>query len=257
MGKYTQSYRILSIEGIKKAFYKEMEENGYFVLYGLAGSIPFKRVNVLGFVTNTYIAPDEKYGFFVIDDGSDEIIVKVFKDINFIKDLKKGDLVMVLGRVSKYNEEPQIIMDRMSKIDDFNRIISRLLEINKVKDMFDRISQEIKEMEGQEKDAIVANLYEKYNLSVNELAMLVYGDEEMPVEIQEDQSKKEEGIDLKEIKAEIVQVLREKDTGEGVSYEEVISSLSYPQQLIEDAIVELLTEGSCYEPRPGLLKILE
>lgn len=63
-----------------------------------------------------------------------------------------------------------------------------------------------------------------------------------------------EPLELKEV---IFSILSELDKGDGASYEEVINTgeqRGLTEQMIEEALKELMNEGRCYEPRIGILK---
>ena len=238
------SYRIVSIGDIKKAICREMDERGYPTLYCLSPfSVPFSRVHVLGFVVNTYMREDEKYGFLVIDDGTEEIRVKMFSDAHVIRSISKGSLVDIAGRVREYEGERYIVPDKIKVVEDINILALRKLEIIRLREKFKRIKEMIKGMIDEEK----RNALEKeFLLTKNDIELLIREEEQ-----------KEQHQDLGVIKKEILDYLREKDKGEGVEYVEIIKVLSYPEDVVEKAIGELMAEGTCYEPKAGRMKILD
>ena len=87
------------------------------------------RVNILGNIIEFFV--QDNYGSMTIDDGSAQVRLKVWnEDIDLIKDKQIGDFVMVVGRLSDFNNEryvrPEIIRNM-----NFDWALLRRLELNK------------------------------------------------------------------------------------------------------------------------------
>jgi RPA family protein len=64
------------------------------------------RVNLIATVIDKFVSEDGNYGTLVIDDGSDAIRVKVFRDaVKLVTNVEKGDRVLVIGKVREYGGE--------------------------------------------------------------------------------------------------------------------------------------------------------
>lgn len=135
------------------------------------------RVNIVGNIVDKYISEGEKkYAFFTLDDGSGQIKLKIFgDDMNKFKELNQGQTVLVIGRVSNWNNETYIQPEIM-KEQDPKYLLVRKLEIEKSKPketsspqreqimaIKDKILDQIKNAEaegGIEVDSIIMNLRE-------------------------------------------------------------------------------------------------
>ena len=97
-----------------------------FIKYG---KLEVNRAWILGSIVAKFVSEDRKYGFFVIDDGTETIRVRSFEDsLPLIEKTTVGDIVDVTGRLRKYNEELYVIPESVQKIDDPNWIILRSLK---------------------------------------------------------------------------------------------------------------------------------
>jgi len=86
------------------------------------------RVNVLGNIIDTSV--QDNYGSMTIDDGSAQIRLKVWNDdVELMKEKQVGDFVMIIGRLSDFNNEryvrPEIIRNM-----SFDWALLRNLELN-------------------------------------------------------------------------------------------------------------------------------
>lgn len=120
---------------------------------GEADSIQFQnlkisRTNVMGTVVQAFVSQNENYMAFTIDDGTETIRCKIWRNddnsrtMDFVKNLTVGTIVDIVGRIREYNEEKYINPETIVKIDDFNAEIARKLEITKFKKNIDKIKQE-------------------------------------------------------------------------------------------------------------------
>ena len=87
------------------------------------------RVNILGNIIETSV--QENYGSMTIDDGSAQVRLKVWNDdVELIKNKQIGDFVLVVGRLSDFNNEryvrPEIVRNMT-----FDWALLRRLELNK------------------------------------------------------------------------------------------------------------------------------
>src|SRR3989344_1806055 len=74
--------------------------------YVLVGSSKISRVNVVASVVDIYQNVEKLFSSVTLDDGSSTMRVKAFKnDVKLINHLKVGDIVNVVGRVRKFNDE--------------------------------------------------------------------------------------------------------------------------------------------------------
>ncbi len=88
------------------------------------------RARIMGTVVAKYISEDEKYGSITIDDGSDTISVKAFRnEVKLIKKIEEGDIVDVVGKVKEYNGEKYITAECIATIEDPNWELVRKLEL--------------------------------------------------------------------------------------------------------------------------------
>jgi hypothetical protein len=59
----------------------------------------------------------------------------------------------------------------------------------------------------------------------------------------------------KDYKPLIIEKIKELDKGKGVELAKLTEELDIPIEALSDAINELLEDGICYEPYPGLIKL--
>jgi hypothetical protein len=113
------------------------------------------------------------------------------------------------------------------------------------------------EKDWQEKMKIVFE-YQKQSSDLEELKGLVkanLGISEDAVEtiLSSVEEKAEEDSKDKE---KILELIEKLDKGEGCDYAELLASTGMPEDVVDSIINELLTDGDCFEPRPGKIKKL-
>ena len=75
------------------------------------------RVNIIANVVNKY--DSEGYSYVDLDDGSGMIRAKLWsEDVKFIKNVEVGNLVLVVGRSKKFNEEIYLIPEIIKVLDN-------------------------------------------------------------------------------------------------------------------------------------------
>jgi len=108
---------------------KFIEENGKrsFVTYDGRN---VSRVRVLATVVRKFVNEDKSYGFLVLDDGTETIRAKAWReDVTLIEKCNEGDIVDIFGRVREFGEEIYIVPEIIVRVDDPNWEILRELEI--------------------------------------------------------------------------------------------------------------------------------
>lgn len=87
-------------------------------------------VRVTGRVVAIFLNEDETFGSITLDDETSTIRAKFFSsNIGEMKSIKMGDLVEVMGRVKKYQDEVHLICDSFAVFEDVNYEFLRKLEL--------------------------------------------------------------------------------------------------------------------------------
>ncbi len=112
---------------------KPMMDGDRFLFLEL-GNKKIVRVNIIGNIVEKYESEgDKKYSFFTLDDGSGQIVLKVFgDDVEKFKYIIQGQTVLVIGVLRNWNKEtyisPEIIREQDPKY-----LLVRKMEIEKEK----------------------------------------------------------------------------------------------------------------------------
>ncbi len=93
------------------------------------GEVKVIRVNVVGTIVSKYLSEDGKFAVLTIDDGTDTIGVREFNEIQFADKFEVGDIVRVIGRLRKYEDEIYITPEIIKKVDPNFEIMQKLEEI--------------------------------------------------------------------------------------------------------------------------------
>lgn len=211
------------------------------------------RVHVLATAINTYVSDDEKYAFVVLDDATAMIRVKIFQDTKPVQKIKKGDLVDIIGRIRQYNSEIHISPEIVKILSDPNSETLRKIEIVQIL-MKQRSKNELvlaeakkhKDIEDLKKD------FQNQDIKAEDVETVLNAES-----IKEEKNEKESvETDMRVVKSLVIKSTEELDTGDGAEYTKIIEKVGLPESVCESAITELLSEGSCYEPRAGRIKVL-
>ena len=90
------------------------------------------RANILGMMVDKFVSEDSSFSTITIDDDTDSIRVKVFRDnVNMFDNLEVGDLIMVIGKIREYMGENYIIPEVAKKIANPNYESLHKLEVLK------------------------------------------------------------------------------------------------------------------------------
>lgn len=142
-----------------KDLYELKESDGKFFLNGLEVS----RVRLLGNIVKKFESRRD-YGFIILDDSTETIRIKIF-DKSLLNGKEVGDLVDVIGRVRKADDEIFIVAESMVKLEDPNWEILRKLEILEFK-----LSLRKEETPSDPKEKIINLLKKSGELSMEEIA---------------------------------------------------------------------------------------
>ena len=228
--KRSTAYRI-RLKNIVNSPYEKRE--GFNPSVIKFNNLEISRVNVIASIVGKYLTDDQNYCAITLDDGSETIRVKNFgAEVGVIKELNVGDIVRIIGKVKEYNEE-KYIAGEISKVLNPNWLIVNEIELS---------NQKQTETDTSTTDSINKVIETKTNSSENEEIISI---------------SSESGDSESSIKQKILQYLKNNDNGTGVIMDQIMTSLDVSSEEVKDSLYELLKVGEIYEPKKGILKILD
>ncbi|MBS3155114.1 DNA-binding protein [Candidatus Woesearchaeota archaeon] len=118
------------LKNLKNAsfFMKESELDSNHILFN---NKKISRVYIIATVIQKFENDDNSYAAITIDDGSSDIRVKSWKeDTKLINNFMVGDLVLVVGRVRKYEDEIYISPEIVKKVNPNWELVHKLILFN-------------------------------------------------------------------------------------------------------------------------------
>ena len=214
-----------------------------YVLTSLGQRI--SRVKLVGTIIDKYMSEDGNYSSLTLDDESDSIRIKAFKeDASILEKFEIGDLVLVIGKVREYADENYIVPEVIKKV--MNPDYESLHRLEVLKQLI------------QQKKAIKIIRREKENfLDLGELRNFIikkYGINEQTVDGVLEILSAEEETKEKDYKPLLLETIEKLDDGNGVEMKKLLEESKLPEDVFKEVIDELLIEGLCYEPVPGVVK---
>jgi RPA family protein len=197
------------------------------------------RVNIIATVTEKFLSDDGNYSSITIDDGTEAIRVKAFKEtVPLLMGIEPGSLVLVIGKVKEFNGELYINGEVVKKDIDVNFESLRKLELLDKIIQQKKIAEEIRNMSNElSEEELKDYAKNKYSIDEESLQAIL-------------ESKKLE-IDYK---PKILEVIASMDTGDGIEIGRLFEVLDLPENIIEKTMDELLSQGFIFEPQPGKIK---
>ena len=198
------------------------------------------RVNIVGIIIEKFVNENEDYVSIILDDGSDRIRVKGFKeDASLFSGIEKGDLVLVIGKVKEFLDEIYINAEIVRKVDSYVELLRKvelLKKLSKKKEMVENI----KKISGSLEEEEVIN-YARDNYGIDEeIVRYILKSKNLEVDY----------------KPRVLEVIKNLDKGDGVEVSKLFEILNLPERIIENTIDELLSSGELFEPSLGKVKIV-
>ena len=205
------------------------------------------RARVMATVVEKNIREDQTYGSLRLDDGTETIRVKVWKqDVPVIADVNVGDLVDVIGRVREYEGEIYLVPEVIVRVEDPNWELVRELEILKTR------RQLVAEGKRPKLKPKVEPETGKLEIEVPEAPRETEPIIEAIEELEEEPLPKVPD----EVKKKVLLAFEKLDKGEGAGPTDLAAELDMSVAGIDDALRVLIAEGEIFEPKPGRFKRL-
>ena len=206
---------------------------------------------VYGVVTQTYVNDEKTYGFVVIEDGTGRIRAKFFQKTKLVDEINKGDCVAVIGRVREYADERYIVVDgirKMRKVDE--ELVFRMDVMKSILNIIKKVREIADKIKGSETLEEVMKLCSSYPKE------LVEGTYELRSHLESRKIEEVEMEDRRDAREIILNVIKNNDEGDSVDYTTIVQLAGLPESVVEKTLDELLEEGTCYEPKPGKIKLV-
>jgi RPA family protein len=200
------------------------------------------RVRVLATVVDKFVSENGKFASVTLDDGTDTIRAKVFNALSMLENVEAGNIVDVIARIKEYQGEIYILPEVITKIEDTNTELLRMLETQEQEKEAARKKELVLEYQKQAADAseLIRIMKERFGIEQEEVEAFIQP--EVPTQ--------------KESKSEIMKLIETLDSGEGCDYQELMQAAGISESDLDAAVSELLEEGSIFEPRPGKIRKL-
>ena len=202
------------------------------------------RAKMVGTIINKFISEDGNYSSVTVDDDTDAIRVKAFKeDADFFEKFNVGDNVLLIGKVREYNGENYIIPEIMKKsetnYENYHKlkVLKQLLEKKKINDIVQKQKDKFADFEELKKYLVKKHKFDEKDIdSVLE-------------NIGEKEQRKE-----KDYKPMLMELIDKLDKGEGVEIRKLLEESKLNENNFQEAVNELVTDGIWFEPKPGVVK---
>ena len=192
--------------------------------YLLVHDKKISRVNIIANVITNYKNEEGDYVSVTIDDGSNSIQVKAWKeDVSILTGLEVGETILMIARVREYNNEKYLTPEIIKKLDKPEWLVYRKKELTK------EYGSLVKKTEPVKEESKIGS----------------------PVEEEVVDSSGEEGTRQK-----ILNIIENLATEEGADKLDIINKSQLDEQTADGIIQGLLMEGEIFEIKPGKIKIL-
>jgi len=185
------------------------------------------RVRIVGIVTRVFHDENSipKHSRIIVDDGTGVIMVKTWgEDRTHLLDINVGDEVDVLGKVKSFNNVFYIAPVAVRVIEDLNwELYHRALII---------------------KNRLEHNMSLKMGANVNE-NILGISSKATSKELSKER--------IAFITQQLIEYLREND--KEAEFSNLHEKLGFSEEEVKEAIMNLLTSGEIYFPRPDIIKL--
>ncbi len=231
---------------IKGRFVKQEGFTPNYVL--TSNGLRVSRANILATVVDKFVSETGKFASITLDDGSGTIRAKVFNAVSVFEGIETGDIVDCIGRIKEYQGEIYIMPEILRKVDDPDLEMLRELDIRKRDREWNNKRELVLEYQNQTADAeeLKKIMNERFNVSNEDVESI----------LQTQQADEEVSEKENETKEKVLKFIVECDKGEGCDYSELLDKSGLPEETIDSLVNELLSEGMCFEPRPGKIKKL-
>ena len=198
-----------------------LRQEGFNPSYIIIDKNQVSRVNIIATVVSKYLTDDGNYCALTLDDGSETIRVKAFSaDVANIKNVKVGSFVRVIGKVKHYNDETYLIPEVIKQGLDPNWLIVDHIELGKPE--FNEVEEKPKVKSAPKEEPEVMEITASDNPNTN-----------------------------------IVELIKAHDSGDGAPMDDVMKNSKMDKKEAKDIILTLLKSGEVFEPKKGILKLLE
>jgi len=153
-----------------------------------------------------------------------------------IYNIKLFDTLLILGKVSEYNNNFSVTARYVSILNEDDEIIWRKFFIKKMKR---NIKKNNKENKMEEKDSGEDNEKEK----------------EVKKEIDKEEYEEELPEEVK-LRKQILEFIRNNDKGDGVSLKDIEDFFDISEEKLSNIIMDLLSAGEIYESSPEKYKVI-
>lgn len=212
------AYRVRISDMVNGEF---IRQEGFNPSYIVINENNVSRINIIATVVSKYLTDDGNYCALTFDDGSETIRAKAFgADVAKIKDVKVGSFARFIGKIKHYNDETYLVPEVIKQDLDPNWLIVDHVELGK---------PEFKEVEERPK------------------AKSAPTEEPEVMEISSNDNPN----------TKIVELIKAHDSGDGAPMVDVMKNSKMDEKEAKDIILALLKSGEVFEPKKGILKLLE
>lgn len=200
------------------------------------------RARAIATVIDKFISEDQNYSTLRIDDGSETIRLKAWRqDVQTLADFKVGDLIDVIGRVREYEGEIYLVPEVIARVEDPNWEFVRELEILRAR----------RQALAQGRRPRPEPKPEVRRLEVELPAPGAAPTVETIEEVEEPLPEVPE-----EVKKKVLLAFDKLDRGGGVAPLDIAAELDMPQADVDDALRVLIADGEIFEPKVGRFRRL-
>jgi DNA-dependent RNA polymerase auxiliary subunit epsilon len=176
-------------------------------------------------------------------------------------DIKLFDTVLVLGKISKYNNNFSIVGKYIVKLNEQDEILWRRFFIKKKKKVREKKEIKINDVEKKEEKKVIEEKPEK-NIKKEERGNIIDKEYKEDIRDLEERNKNKiefiDEIEDKNIKLrkEILEFIRNNDKGDGVSFNDILNFFDINEEKLTNILKDLLSSGEIYESSPNKYKII-
>jgi len=206
------------------------------------------RVRVFATVVDKFVSDSGNYAALTLDDGTARLRAKFFgENVAKAQEFEVGANVEVIGKIREYAGEVYIVPEIIKEIEPVRCLLGKIQAL-KTRLLSYRKFAFLHEQRKLCSDTLeLKRVAKRFSISEEEVDAIL---------LVEEAFGKAKVEDLEELKQVVLSLIKRLDRGEGCTYETLLKESKLDEQTLSRIVDELLNEGSCFEPRPGVVKAL-